>query len=174
MSTMIIPVKNTVKGSQSFDFKVDKGFLEEFGNDFVLDVDCDVHVDEEKKGSWIEVLCKIKGTVVVECDRCLDPLPVEVDQEQLLVVRFDSDPQTVEEEDDNVLILPEDQTELDLGQTVYDFICLSIPIVKVHPEGQCNPDMMARLKELEAEEQPERNAPFSGLKDLLNKTNKNH
>ena len=36
MSTMIIPVKNTVKGSQSFDFKVDKGFLEEFGNDFIL------------------------------------------------------------------------------------------------------------------------------------------
>ena len=75
----------------------------------------------------------------------------------------------MEEDDDNVLILPEDQTELDLGQTVYDFICLSVPIVKVHPEGQCNPEMMARLKEMTTTETPEKNSPFSGLKDLLNK-----
>lgn len=167
MSTLIIPVKSTFKGSQSFDFKVDKSFLEEFGNESLLDTACDVRVEEEKKGSWIEVLCKIKGSVVVECDRCLDPLPIEVNQEQLLVVRFDSDPDTVEEDDDNVLILPEDQTELDLGQIVYDFICLSIPIVKVHPEGQCNPDMLARLKAMSGGEKQE-NSPFSGLKDLLN------
>ena len=167
MSKLVIPVKNVVKGSQSFDFKVDKSFIDEFGNDFVLDTDCDVHVDEEKKGSWIEVLCKIKGKVVVECDRCLDPLALDVDQEELLVVRFDSDPETVEEDDDNVLILSEDETELDLGQVVYDYICLSVPIFRVHPDGQCNPDMLARLKAM-APAEPADNAPFSGLEDLLN------
>ena len=28
--------------------------------------------------------------------------------------------------------------ELDLGQDVYDFVCISLPIQRVHPEGECN------------------------------------
>lgn len=167
MSKLIIPVKSTIRGFQSFNFEVDKSFLDEFGNDFIQDVACSVCVNVEKKGEWIELVCSVKGKVIVECDRCLDPLSIDVDKEQLLIVRFDKVPETIKEDDDNVLILSDDQSELDLGQTVYDFICLSLPFVKVHPDGKCNPDMLARLSEATQSVNNVEDSPFSALKDLL-------
>jgi uncharacterized metal-binding protein YceD (DUF177 family) len=32
---------------------------------------------------------------------------------------------------------PEDD-ELDLSQDVYDYVCTSLPLQRMHPEGECN------------------------------------
>ena len=70
-------------------------------------------------------------------------------------------------EDENDITLREGTAEMDMGQTLYDLVCVSLPMCKVHPEGECNPDALARLsKEEQAATEP-MNTPFSGLKDLL-------
>ncbi|MBQ6244722.1 MAG: DUF177 domain-containing protein [Bacteroidales bacterium] len=70
-------------------------------------------------GLTAEAACAIAGSVTVACDRCLEDLviPVETSFEESYTPESD---------------------ELDLRQDVYDFVCISLPLQRVHPEGECN------------------------------------
>ena len=112
--------------------------------------------------------------MTLECDRCLEELVLPVDVMALLSVKSgrESDGREVAREGDREIVwLPEDNTELDLSQIVYDYTCLSLPMLKVHPDGQCNPDMVRFICK-EAANAPkgpasETDSPFAALKDLL-------
>ena len=75
-----------------------------------------------------------------------------------------------EEESDDVMILDPSEAELDLSQFLYDYICLSLPLQRVHPKGKCNPVMLNKLKDLGLGESADKktDSPFEKLKDLLN------
>ena len=123
----------------------------------------------------LDVVCEIGGFVVVECDRCLEDLTLKVDIEPHLTVGFGTvDVDETGEVDDDVLVIDRSESELSLDQFVYDYICLSLPIVKVHPEGKCNPEMLHFISEAERakeQEDTETSRPFEGLKDLLRNKN---
>ncbi|MBQ1648310.1 MAG: DUF177 domain-containing protein, partial [Bacteroidales bacterium] len=58
--------------------------------------------------------------------------------------------------------------QLDLGQIVYDYICLSLPMQRVHPEGKCNPDTVRFLgRTIEVPDSGDDQNPFSVLKGLF-------
>ena len=168
MSEIIIPLHGLTRGGQEFDFVLDDSFLDEFSHDVVQGLDCKAHVAAEQKGSWIEIHCTVTGQALVLCDRSLEDLRLPVVIDQMLTVRFDTEPEEVVNEDDNVITLLEGTSEFDLGQTLYDLTCVSLPMQKVHQQGGCNPEALARLSdEAQMERQPAMNTPFSGLKDLL-------
>ena len=167
MSEIVIPLHGATRKGQEFDYELSDAFLSDFGRDVLEGLDCKVHLFVVQKGDWLEVQCAIKGNAKVQCDRCLEDLLLPVDVEETLTVRFDAAPEDVVNDDDNVIILREGTSEMDLGQTLYDLVCVSLPMCKVHPEGECNPEALARLsKEEEIAKEPV-NTPFSGLKDLL-------
>ena len=97
-----------------------------FGNPDILDADLEVEVTIHNHGVTVDVECDINGSVTVPCDRCLEDLeiPVETGFEESYVPEGD---------------------ELDLSQDVYDYVCIALPLQKVHPEGQCNPDTIKYL-----------------------------
>lgn len=165
---IIIPLKGLTKGGHTFDYAIDGKFFQIFGNTQIKDAGCSVKADVVRHSTLMSVVCRIGGYVVVECDRCLDDLVLKVDVERELTVGFGSVDidDSVDEED--VLVINETDGEVDISQFVYDYICLSLPIMKVHPEGKCNPDMLARLSDGTGEQSEDVQSPFSGLKDLLN------
>ena len=167
MSEIIIPLHGLTRGGQEFDFVLDSTFLDAFSHDVVAGLDCKVHFFAEQKGGWIEIHCKAEGTATVECDRCLDELVLPVALDETLTVRFDAEPDEVVNEDDNTIILREGTAEMDFAQILYDLICVGLPMTKVHSEGQCNPEALARLSREENIAKESGNTPFSGLKDLL-------
>ena len=67
-----------------------------------------------------------------------------------------------------VLWLSPSEEKLDLTQYIYESIVLSLPYQRVHPEGQCNPEMMARFRIVSGEEfdaleaESEQQAPPAG------------
>lgn len=166
---MVIPLAGMSPGRHEFDFDVDGSFFRTFGNKDVKDSSVKVHVEVDKESLYLGVTCEMQGVMVTECDRCLDDLTLDVDMVRNLTVKFTS----VDEEpdDDEILILDKGESELDLDQFVYDHLCLSIPIKKVHQEGQCNAQMMEKLRELSgtAEEDGDVVTPFGALKELLDK-----
>ena len=88
--------------------------------------------------------------------------------DEQLTIRFDAEPDDVVNDDDNVIILREGTAEMDMAQTLYDLICVSLPMQKVHPEGGCNPVALSHLgDEADAATDAPANTPFSGLKELL-------
>ena len=56
-----------------------------------------------------------------------------------------------------------------MEQVVYDYVCLSLPLQRVHEEGECNPDAMRYLEGpevVEISEEADKN-PFAALKGLF-------
>ena len=77
-----------------------------------------------------------------------------VHYEGTLQVRFS---ETEKESDGDVMWLSPNETELPLGQYIYESISLSLPYRKIHPEDAngnslCNPDMLSRFKIVSEEE----------------------
>lgn len=169
--TLMIPVKGLPKGESTFHFTIDGLFFSKFGNTRIKDADCSVRVSARRRSTVLEVVCTIGGFVVVECDRCLDDLPLKVDVERTLTVGFGAvDVEDAADEDDMMVVSPSD-AEISLDQFVYDYVCLSLPLVMVHPEGRCNPQMLARLESGShaSEEHADGNNPFGKLKEMLKK-----
>lgn len=105
----------------------------------------DVHVDVSirKTIHFSDVRFHATGTVEVPCDRCLDPMDLQVDVEQLLTVKIGSE----YSEDDDLITLAEDDSVLDLSWFVYESIVLNLPVKHVHAPGKCNPAMINMLNE---------------------------
>jgi uncharacterized metal-binding protein YceD (DUF177 family) len=81
-----------------------------------------------------------------------------------------------DDDGDEFIVMDPTEGELDLTQFLYDYVCLNLPLQKVHPEGECNEQMIQKLGSLngggEKEDgQVEENSPFGALKGLFDKKN---
>ena len=171
---IVIPIKGLPLGESSFRFEIGEPFFQAFENSLIKDADCSVRVRVVRHQTLLDIVCEIVGFVVVECDRCLEDLTLKVDIDPRLTVGFgtvDVDEASVE---DDVLVIDHTESELNLNQFVYDYLCLGLPLVKVHPEGKCNPEMLRYLTDNEGNEtaaEGETAHPFEGLKELLKNKN---
>ena len=168
----IIPLNGLTAGENAFFWHAGKEFFDSFENSEILDAQLDVAVRAEKSGRYIGVDCNVSGGVVVECDRCLEELEIPVDLEVLLSVKFGESESLDETQDGDreVIFLPVDNTELDMKQIVYDYVCISLPMQRVHEEGECNPEALKYLEQQglsETVETEDANNPFAALKGLF-------
>ena len=62
----------------------------------------------------------------------------------------DCDVSVALERGESMLTLDED--EVDLTQYIYESIVLALPYQRVHPDGECNPDMLERFRIVSDEE----------------------
>lgn len=132
-----------------------------------------MHVRLDRAETQLVIDVRITGHVVVECDRCLEDCRIPVDYDGRLLVRFSDEER---EYDGDVLWLSPVEDEVDLMQYIYESIVLSLPYQRVHPEGECNPEMMRRFRivsgeefagiEARAREQAEESIPAEGLSKL--------
>ena len=167
----IIPLNGLAAGMTEISWQAGKEFFDSFENSEILDAHLDADVRVEKSGRYIGVDCDVRGEVTVECDRCLDELDMPIDVEIRLSVKYGSeesseDPQQGERE---VIFIPETDAEMDMSQIIYDYVCLSLPMQRMHDEGECNPEVMKRYGAPEETEvsQEEGVSPFSALKGMF-------
>ena len=99
-------------------------------------------VVKRRAGGGYRIAVEAKGTVRTACDRCLDEveLPIDVADEILLT----DDPDAAESNPDLVL-LPNTRGEYDAAWQLYEIVLSALPMIRTHPEGQCNPDMIGRI-----------------------------
>lgn len=137
-----IAYKGLKNGPHDFDFNVDGKLFESFGSTEIKDGDCDVRVHMERAETQLVLDVAISGGVVVECDRCLEDCRIPIEFEGQLLVKFSDE---VHEYDGEILWMLPAEDEVDLAQYIYESIVLSLPYQRVHPEGACNPEMLARI-----------------------------
>lgn len=175
-------------GKQPFSWHAGKEFFANFGNSEVLDADLSVDGTVEKSGDFTGVDLVIAGTVTVPCDRCLEPVTLAVGKTVSLSVKWGDEPSEdafgeMDEGGREVVYLPLDEAELDMAQVVYDYSLLSLPLLKVHPDGECNPEALKYiagqaedLEDVLPGESPvgsKGSNPFEVLKDMLEKDSLN-
>ena len=154
MNAIVIPLNGWAAGERKFHSHAGLEFFQTFDNTEILDAGVEVEAKVVKAGARkVTADLRLRGTVTVPCDRCLEPLtlPVEANPSEVFA--------------------PESMAEdWDLSQAVYDYICLSLPMQRVHPEGECNPDTVRFLGHVERgdeEAEATANSPFAALKGLF-------
>lgn len=137
------------EGKHERVFVCNPSLFEAMENDDVLDCSVEVKLTITRRGDYYTFNFDCKGELIVSCDRCLDPLTLPIDTQYELQVRYGFE---YDDSIDNVLILPEHQTVLDLAPIIYTTLMLCIPIQKVHAPGHCNSQMEEMLREHGVEE----------------------
>ena len=170
----IIQIKGLQNGEHEYEFPIDGAFFRNFENSQILDADLMADVLLEKGGGWMNIEADITGTVTVECDRCVDDVVLPMDFYCTMTVKFSKD--LSDDDGDEFIVMDPTEGELDLTQFLYDYVCLNLPLQKVHEEGECNEQMMQKLGSLnsigdEAEDNVAENSPFGALKGLFDKKN---
>ncbi|NJO68670.1 MAG: DUF177 domain-containing protein [Bacteroidetes bacterium] len=149
-SQYVIAYKGLKDGLHLFDFKVDDKFFEAYENSEIEKAAVDIRITMNKKPSVLEFEFKLEGRVSVPCDRCLDLFALDIEYEAPLFIKFGEE---THEETDELIVISEHDTEIDVSQFIYEFIHLSLPYRRIHPEDKhgrptCNEEMINRLKEL--------------------------
>lgn len=135
--------KGLAPGTYRYDFVADDALFEACGSTEIRGGRCDVHVEMVRAERTLDMQVAIRGAVIVPCDRCLEECSVPVDYSARLLVRI-SDEQG--EYDGEVMWVAPAAGEVDLAQYVYESIVLSLPYRRVHPDGECDPDMLGRFR----------------------------
>ena len=119
-------------GTHSFDIQLDNEFFESLEKSEILrgQVGCKAALNLREEDYQLSIA--VHGTVFVVCDRCLDPMPLEINDEQEIW--------SEEEEDENVN-RPSSNRQLDLSWLAYEIVSINIPLVHSHQAGECNKQM---------------------------------
>ena len=168
----IIPLNGWAAGERVFRWQAETEFFQKFGNEEILDAAVGIVAKAVKSGHYIGVDLDITGTVTVACDRCLEDLILPVEAHPAFSVKFGTEAPEGEDEiregSREILCLDASDADLDLSQVIYDYVCLALPMQRVHAEGECNPDTVKFLSEgVGNEEAATTDSPFSALKGLF-------
>jgi len=109
------------------------------------------------------VRLQISATLLLECQRCLEPFAWQLDEQaELRVLRTDEEAAEVGEPMDTVLL---NEHGLDVAAMVEDEIIAALPLSARHPDNSgCQPGVTV-LADDEVVEEAVR--PFAGLADML-------
>lgn len=141
--------KGLKNGTYHFDFKVDNALFEAYESTDIKGGDLTVEVTLDRGESMLSLQTVIRGTVTVACDRCLEECRLPVAFDGTLLVRFSDE---VHDYDGEVTWISPAETHVSLAQYIYESIVLSLPYQRVHPEGECDADMLRRFRIVSEEE----------------------
>jgi uncharacterized protein len=164
-----IVFKGLSLGKHIFDYEIDSKFFSEFEGSVVDDGKVNVCLTLEKQSSMMVLLFDLKGTVKSQCDRCLEMYDQKIESQERIFVRFGE--KEFADGDDLIWVSANDY-QLNVAQLIYEFICLAIPIKKVHPDDEngnstCDPEMIEKLSKYIIREENESNPVWKDLKKLL-------
>ncbi|MBG8553721.1 YceD family protein [Hymenobacter guriensis] len=120
-----------------FAFELDRAFFEQFEQQLIPDGQLHADVTLHKTDRLLTLDFDITGTVRLVCDRSLDEYDQPLDVHEQLLVRY-GDREL--ELDDNVLQITQDTQTLPIAQHLFDYIGLALPMKKLHPRFQNEPD----------------------------------
>ena len=116
-------------GTHSFDIQLDDDFFASLEKSEILSGKVVGKVTLNLREEDYQLNIAVHGTVFVVCDRCLDPMPLEIDDEQEIFSEDEPNDQMVNEQ------------MVNLQWLAYEIVSINIPIVHSHQAGECNKQM---------------------------------
>jgi uncharacterized metal-binding protein YceD (DUF177 family) len=81
--------------------------------------------------------------MLLACDRCLTEFEFPLNGDFNLIIKFGDE---FVEESEDVLIIPAQESRIDVSQYIFEFINLLLPIKRVHPViDQCDQTVIEKL-----------------------------
>ena len=170
----LIPFIGLKLGKHNFEYQIDNAFFEIFDYNEYQDSNIKVNVVLDKKSTLLEINFQHSGYVNVPCDITSEDFNLAVAGEMKLIVRFGEE---FNNDNEELLILPHGEFEIDIAQYIYEMIVLSVPLRRVHPgvlDGTLQTEALQKLNELavskekeEIKEEEDIDPRWDKLKQLL-------
>ena len=150
-----IPFAGLKQGKHQFDFEIKTAFFGAFEYDDFNAADVKVSLLFDKQSSLLELTFKAKGFVNVNCDVSNESYDQEVKGKLHLLVKFGDE---YNDENEEILIIPHGEHQINVGQYIYELIVLSVPLKRVHPgveDGTLSTEILEKLEEFQPKEEKE-------------------
>jgi uncharacterized metal-binding protein YceD (DUF177 family) len=163
-------------GEHTFQYEIGDRFMREHSEaelDF-RDLNAQVAVKFDKQTNFFMLHFDVDGSVTVPCDRCGDEFKLRLwDEFDLLIKLAGEDAGEMDEESD-VVFIPRSETVIDISNWIYEFVMLSVPLQRIHPENTngdtgCNPEALNLLQQLAEPEEEPKHEIWKGLEALKEK-----
>lgn len=144
----LIPFIGLKLGKHHFEYQISNAFFEIFDYDEYENSDIKVNVVLEKKNTMLELSFSHKGSVNVPCDMTGENFDLPIKGKMNLIVRFGEE---YNDDNEELLILPFGEFEINVSQYIYEMIVLSVPLRRVHPgvkDGSLKTEVLDKLNEL--------------------------
>ena len=139
----IIPFVGLKQGKHVFEFDITDAFFDTFEYSIIQKGKVHIEFTLDKKDTMMVGEFQVEGSVETSCDRCNDSIEVPIEGEFRLVYKFDNK----ESEDEALVIIYPEEYELHIKDTLLEFMTVLLPIRTIHPQGECNEEMMQLLNE---------------------------
>lgn len=168
-------------GLHTFEYDIDDTFLDIlFDYKELPGLKAHVVLEMLKQNTLLELSFRMEGSVPLTCDLSNEPFEQKLKNSFSQVVKFG---EAYNDDDDELLILPHSEYQIDISQQLYELLVLSVPPRRIHPDilsGKMHPEILDLLEQYTPEvpddtEQPEEESDerktdprWLKLKDLLN------
>lgn len=149
---MIVNLRKVSPDDSPLCIHLDDAFFAALDQNEIIGGDVNVSLKVKKgAGDTFHFKYTMQGYARVLCDRCLEEVALIVDfTDSVQVVHGNPD-----DENDDAVIIPFSQLTYDTAWDMYELISLHFPLQHIHPEGECNPDMISRFSTEEDSENDE-------------------
>jgi len=135
-------------GEHEFLFELDDDFFTCFEGSEITSSKLKGRLVMHKKANMLDLELFITGSVLVDCDRCLEPFWLPMEEHREIFVKFG---QKMEEQSDEIIIIPSTDSHIDVSQYFFEFAILSLPARRIHqddPEDNvtCDPEILSHLE----------------------------
>ena len=148
----VLLFKSLPVGNHLYDWTIDGSFFASFEMSEINNASINVGLTLVKHTRFLELNFVFNGWAEVNCDRCLDPVKIDIASDTRMFVSFGEDAGHSGSDEHDVIVLPYDEDRLDVAQYLYEYAHLSLPLRRVHPDddhGQsgCNAEMISKLEQ---------------------------
>jgi len=143
-SHYIIDLSRLSVGTHSFDIQLDNDFFASLEKSEILSGQVAAKATLNLREEDYQLSIAVHGTVFVVCDRCLDPMGIDINASETM------------SPSDEMIATESLNDELDLSWLAYEIVSINIPLVHSHQPGECNKQMELLLhNHLCAEQEPD-------------------
>jgi len=161
-----------VEGKHLFEYYIDESFFANFEYSPIRDSKIKVYLCFDKKENHLVLDFELKGTVNVQCGRCMEYFDYPLDNKNKMMIKLSSEEI---ENTDEMITLDAEAIEFNVAQLIYEFINLALPLNLVHSENEkgesgCNPEIEEKLKEINVdhtEDNKNTDPRWDALKSLI-------
>lgn len=180
MRTFEIAFVGLKPGVHEYDYELDAQFFKEKAGENNEGIVANVKLSLDKNNGFMLLKFMVGGNAEVNCDRCGNPLKVDLWDEFKMVVKLTEDPQKAneDEEDADIFYIAKSESHIEISDWLYEFVMLSIPMQHVcgnDKDGHslCNDEVLKKLKAMQVNrDEQQENSIWKGLEKFKNNQNK--
>jgi len=144
------------QGIHEFSYELDDSFFKEKGAEDFTNGLANVKLSLDKNIGFMILKFEVGGKAIVTCDRCGNPLQMDLWDEFKMLVKLVDNPDEMNklEEDPDVFYVSRTESHIDVSDWIYEFVMLSVPMQRMCSTEeiggpQCNIEVLQKLKEME-------------------------